>query len=48
MGGPERKKSLGNLCIDGRIILKWIFRYWNGEKWTALIWLWIGIGSGLL
>jgi hypothetical protein len=27
---PERKRSLGNLGIDGRIILKWIFREWNG------------------
>jgi len=28
--GPEKKISLGNLGIDGRIILKWIFREWSG------------------
>jgi len=24
------ERSLGNTDIDGRIILKWIFREWNG------------------
>jgi hypothetical protein len=24
--------------IDGTIILKWIFKKWNGEAWTGLIW----------
>ena len=23
--------------IDGRIILEWIFRKWDGEAWTGLI-----------
>ena len=34
--------------IDGRILLKWILAEWNGEAGTALIWLSIETGSGLL
>jgi hypothetical protein len=34
--------------IDERIILKWIFKKWDGEAWTGLIRLRIGTGGGLL
>jgi hypothetical protein len=34
--------------VDGRIILKWICKKWNGGAWTGLIWLRIGTGGGLL
>jgi hypothetical protein len=34
--------------IDGRIILKQVFKKRNGEKWTGFIWLSIWTGGGLL
>ena len=34
--------------VDGRIILRWIFRKWGVEAWTASSWLRIGIGGGHL
>jgi hypothetical protein len=37
-----------DLDLDGRIILNWIFKKWNGEAWTGLIWLRIGTGGGSL
>jgi hypothetical protein len=34
--------------VDGRIILRWIFRKWDGGAWAELIWLRIGTGGGQL
>jgi len=31
--------------IDGRIILRWMFRKWDVSAWTGLIWLMIGTGG---
>jgi hypothetical protein len=31
--------------VDGRIILNWIIKKWDGEAWTGLIWLRIGTGD---
>ena len=32
--------------LDGRIILRWIFRMWDVWAWTGSIWLRIGTGGG--
>jgi hypothetical protein len=34
--------------MDGKIILKWIFKKWDDGAWTGLGWLRIGTGGGLL
>jgi len=34
--------------MDGKIILRWIFRKGIGEAWPSLIWLRIGTGGGVL
>jgi hypothetical protein len=37
-----------DLGLDGRIILKLIFKKWYGEAWTGLLCLKIGTGGGHL
>jgi len=48
VGRPEGKSHLEDPDIDGRIILRWIFRKWDVRAWTGLIWLGIGTGGGHL
>jgi hypothetical protein len=47
VGKPEGTDDLKDPGADGGIILKGIFKKWDGA-WTGLIWLRIGIGGGHL
>jgi hypothetical protein len=48
VGKPEGKRPLEEPGVDGRIILRWIFRKWGVGTWTGLIWLRIGTVGGRL
>jgi hypothetical protein len=45
-GRHERKRPLENQSVEGKIILKWIFKKWHGAR-TGLKWLKIGTDDGL-
>ena len=42
VGKPEGKRETG---VDGRIILRWIFRQWDVGVWTGSSWLRIRTGG---
>jgi len=47
--GARRKTGHSEeIVVDGRMVLKRIFKKYGGEAWTGLIWLRIGTGRGLL
>ena len=48
VGKPEGKNHFGDPGVDGRIILRWIFRKWYVGVWTGSSWLRIGTGGGHL
>ena len=47
-GNLRVRSHLEDPSVDGRIMLRWIFRKWNVGIWTGLIWLRIGRGVGHL
>jgi len=42
VGNLRERNHMKDPSVDGRIILRWIFRKWDVGAWTGLIWLRIG------
>jgi hypothetical protein len=47
-GNLRERDHLGDPGIDGRILLRRIFRKWDVGEWTELRWLRIETGGGHL
>ena len=47
-GNSKEKYDLEIPGVDGKIILRWIFKKWDVGAWTGSSWLWIGTGGGHL
>jgi hypothetical protein len=45
-GYLREKDQFGDPGVDGRIILRLIFRKWDVRTWTGSSWLGIGTGGG--
>ena len=46
VGVLRERDNLEDLSVEGRVILKWVFKRWDGEIWSELLWLRIGTGCG--
>jgi len=47
-GNLRERDHLRDPGVDGRVILKWIFREWDVGVWIGSSWLRVGTGSGYL
>ena len=47
-GNLRERDQSENPSVDGKIILRWIFRKWDVGAWIGTNWLKIGIGGGHL
>jgi len=47
-GNVRERDHLEDPDVDGRIILRWIFRKWDVGVWTGSNWLRVGTGGGRL
>jgi hypothetical protein len=48
LGDVKERHHFVDLGVDGKIILRWIFKRCDGDAWTGLIWLSIGTDGGSL
>ena len=48
IGNPQGKNHLQDPDVDGRIILRLVFRKWEVGAWTGSSWLRIRSGGGHL